>query len=142
MCLAFNGRKSTKDVDAVFSPASTIRKIAAEVGKLHGIDEDWLNDAAKGFLEGTFKRNDLLNYSHLRVWVPEPKYMLAMKCLSARWDTLDRKDVIFLLELLQLKSAPSVFAIIESYYPKKRILPKTQFFIEEIFEGRDRKKRR
>ncbi|MBI3016715.1 MAG: hypothetical protein HYY62_01765 [Deltaproteobacteria bacterium] len=65
--------------------------------------------------------------------------MLAMKCISARWDTYDREDVIFLLRFLKLKSTKEVFKIIESYYPKKLIPPKTQFFIEEIFDKNLRK---
>lgn len=76
----------------------------------------------------------MIHLSHLRVWAPEAKYMLAMKCLSARWDTHDRDDVIFLVKHLKLESSLTVFKIIEHFYPKKQIPPKTQFFIEEIFE--------
>ena len=61
--------------------------------------------------------------------------MLAMKCVSARWDTHDRGDVEFLLRKLSLSSPDEVFSIIEHYYPKKRILKKTQFLIEELFEN-------
>jgi hypothetical protein len=59
--------------------------------------------------------------------------MLAMKCISARWDTSDRDDVIFLIKELKLKEPTEVFDIIEAYYPHSRIPPKTQFFIEELF---------
>jgi len=61
--------------------------------------------------------------------------MLAMKCISARWDTSDRDDVNFLIHLLKLTKASEVFDIIERYYPKNLVPPKTQFFIEEILEG-------
>jgi hypothetical protein len=57
-----------------------------------------------------------------------------MKSISARWDTSDRDDVIFLIRHLKLKSHKEVFKIIEGFYPKSRIPPKTQFFIEEIFQ--------
>ncbi len=73
-----------------------------------------------------------LALSNLRVWAPEPRYMLAMKCISARWDSSDRDDVQFLLKLLGLKNPQEVFAIIESYYPNNRIPPKTQFLLEEL----------
>lgn len=132
MCLAFKARESTKDVDAIFAPAATVRKLAARVAEEHGVDTDWINDAAKGFIEGNFKRVNILQFSHLRVWAPEARYLLAMKCLSARWDTLDRKDVKFLITLLKIKKKKEVFDIIESYYPKNRIPPKTQFLIEEL----------
>ena len=66
--------------------------------------------------------------------MPEPDYLLAMKCLASRVNTLDRKDIQFLIRRLKLKSANDVFRIIESYYRKNVIKPATQFFIEEIFE--------
>lgn len=58
--------------------------------------------------------------------------MLAMKCISARWDSSDRDDVVFLIKLLKLTQPRDVFEIIEDYYPNNRIPPKTQFLIEEV----------
>lgn len=132
MCLVYNARAATRDVDAIFEPAKIIREIAASIAEEEGLPHDWLNDAAKGFLQPGFGRQKVLELSHLSVWAPEPKYMLAMKCLSARWDSSDRDDVIFLIKLIKIKKPNEVFKIIEDYYPKKVIPPKTQFFIEEI----------
>jgi hypothetical protein len=81
-----------------------------------------------------FSKQEVLALSNLRVWAPEPRYMLAMKCISARWDSSDRDDVLFLLNFLGLKQPKDVFSIIESYYPNSRIPPKTQFLIEELLE--------
>ena len=135
MCLVYQSRKATRDVDAIFKPAALLRKLAAELAETHqDLSPQWLNDAAKGYLQNTFKKEDVLNFTHLRIWAPEAPYMLAMKCISARWDTYDREDVIFLIRFLKLKSAKEVFKLIESYYPKKLIPPKTQFFIEELFD--------
>lgn len=134
MCLVYQARASTKDVDAVFEPSKIIRELAAKVGEENQVDPDWLNDAVKGYLQGNFSKEDVLLLSNLRVWAPEAKYMLAMKCLSARWDTHDRDDVIFLIRFLGIKDKKTVFALIEHYYPKNKIPPKTQFFIEEVFE--------
>ncbi|MBI2646302.1 MAG: hypothetical protein HYW85_04630 [Deltaproteobacteria bacterium] len=139
MCLVYQSRKSTRDVDAIFKPAALLRKLAVELAETYHLSPQWLNDAAKGYLQNTFKKEAVLNFSHLRIWAPEAPYMLAMKCISARWDTYDREDVIFLLRFLKLKSTKEVFKIIESYYPKKLIPPKTQFFIEEIFDKNLRK---
>lgn len=134
MCLVYQARPATRDVDAIFEPSSIIRKIAKKIADAHNLPDDWLNDAAKAYVRGDFARQTVLNLSNLRVWAPEPRYMLAMKCISARWDTSDRDDVILLLEKLQLRRAKDVFAIIEHYYPKKQIPAKTQFLIEELLE--------
>jgi hypothetical protein len=133
MCLVYQSRKATRDVDAIFEPTQLIRKLAAKIGEHHNIGPHWMNDSAKAFLQPNFKREEVLSLSHLRLWAPEPEYMLAMKCISARWDTHDKDDVIFLIKLLKLKAPKQVFKIIQSYYAKNKIPPKTQFLIEELF---------
>lgn len=134
MCWVFRARAATRDVDAIFQPASVVREIVAEIAAEENLSSDWLNDAAKTYIQGNFIRQDILSLSNLRVWHPEAKYMLAMKCISARWDSSDRDDVLFLIDHLKIKSAREVFTIIEAYYPKRQIPPKTQFLIEEVFE--------
>lgn len=133
MCLVYQSRQATRDVDAIFKPADLIRRLSAEIGELHQLGANWLSDAAKAYLRDSFVREEVMNLSNLRVWAPEASYMLAMKCISARWDTHDRDDVIFLIKHLKVKTPQQVFQIIESFYPKKIIPSKTQFFIEEVF---------
>ncbi len=135
MCLVYNARKATRDVDAVFEPSQIIRRAAAKIARLRGLPADWLNDGAKGFRVGSFTRETVASYSNLLVWAPEARYMLAMKCISARWDSSDRDDVIFLIKHLKIASAKAVFHVIQDYYPKAQIPAKTQFFLEELFEA-------
>jgi hypothetical protein len=132
MCLVFDARPSTKDVDAIFRPTQEIRQAAERVATAHGLKSDWLNDAVKGFVVPHPQRV-LFDFSHLKVYVPEPDYLLAMKTLAARVDTTDKGDVQLLIKLLGLKTAEEVFTILEKYYPRQQIKPATQFFIEELF---------
>lgn len=132
MCLVYNARASTKDVVGIFEPASVIRELVRRIADRESLPPDWLNDAAKGYINSGFAKQEVMALSHLRVWAPEPRYMLAMKCISARWDTSDRDDVVFLIRLLKLRKPHEVFDIIESYYPNNQIPTKTQFLIEEI----------
>ena len=76
----------------------------------------------------------LFDFPALKVYVPEPDYLLAMKTLAARVETSDKDDIVFLLKLLKLQTANEVLAILEKYYPRQRIKPATQFFVEELFE--------
>ena len=132
MCLVFDARPATKDVDAIFRPAQQIRKAAERVAQAHGLKDDWLNDAVKGFVVPHPQRV-LFDFSNLKVYVPEPDYLLAMKTLAARANTTDRGDVELLIKSLKLKTADEVFVILEKYYPRQQIKPATQFFVEEIF---------
>lgn len=134
MCLVFDARPSTKDVDAVFKPEQQMREAIKRVGEQQHMREDWLNDAVKGFVVPHPQRV-LLELSHLKVYIPEADYLLAMKTLAARAETTDRQDVKFLIQLLQLQTPQAVFAILEKYYPKQQIKPATQFFVEELFES-------
>lgn len=132
MCLVYQARKATKDIDAIFEPTQAIRKAGAAVAAKFGIAKEWLNDAAKGYFHVDPPREDVLEFSHLRVWAPRADYMLAMKCISARFDSFDRDDVQFLTAYLKLKTPEQVFAIISKYYPHEKVPPKTQFLLEEL----------
>jgi hypothetical protein len=132
MCLVFDARPATKDVDAVFRPAQQIREAAERVARAHNLRGDWLNDAVKGYAVPHAQRV-LFDFSHLKVYVPEPDYLLAMKAIAARVDGTDREDAQLLIKLLKLKTPDEVFAIVEKYYPRHQIKPATQFFIEEMF---------
>jgi len=133
MCLVYEARPSTKDVDAVFRPVQEMRDAAKKVAEANGLREDWLNDAVKGFVVQHSQRI-LFDMPHLKVYVPEPDYLLAMKVLAARVEGTDRQDVEHLIKIMGLTRAQEVFAILEAYYPNEQIRPATQFFIEEIFE--------
>lgn len=132
MCLVFEARKATKDVDAIFHPTKELRRAAKAVAARFKLPGDWLNGAAKGYFHADPPREDVVNLSNLRVWAPSADYMLAMKCVSARFDSHDRDDVAFLLGYLKLKTPEAVFAVIERYYPKRLIPAKTAFLVEEL----------
>ncbi|MGZ8843728.1 MAG: hypothetical protein ACXW18_08695 [Pyrinomonadaceae bacterium] len=132
MSLAYDARPDTKDVDAIFKPAQQIREAAARIARKHDLRPDWLNDGVKGFLV-PHKQRILAEFPNLRVFIPEPDYLLAMKAISARTNTLDAADVKFLIGLLELKSVDDVLTLVENYYPRNQIKPATQFFIEELF---------
>ncbi len=134
MCLAYAARPSTKDVDAIFEPTQTIRTIVHQVAQMHDLPDDWLNDAVKGFVVPHPQRI-LIELACLRVYIPEPDYLLAMKSMAARVDTQDRTDIEFLIKKLDIRSAEEVFKIIETYYRKQQIKPATRYFIEELFEA-------
>jgi hypothetical protein len=133
MCLVYDARPATKDVDAVFKPTTEIRQAVERVAERNNLPPDWLNDAVKGFLV-THPQIIFLDLPCLKVYVPEPDYLLAMKAIAARVESYDPEDVKLLIHLLGLKTPDEVFAVIEKYYPRRQIKPATTYFIEELFE--------
>jgi hypothetical protein len=137
MVLVLEARPSTKDVDAVFVPKEIIYRAAKEIEDVHGAPENWLNDAVKGFISARGEHEPFLDLPNLKVYTATPEYLLAMKCISlrlGRGDT-DLEDIRFLTNHLGIKSATDLFNLVENYYPRKQISPKTQFAIEELLES-------
>lgn len=135
MALVFDARPSTKDIDALFAPTSTLREVAKEIAEEHSLEEDWFNDAAKGFIDTSrMKFEDVLELSHLRVRRPGNREMLALKLASAREDSKDAEDALFLMKLVGVQSLDEVYAIIEEHIPSPRLTPMASFFAQEIYQ--------
>lgn len=133
MCIAFNARPATKDVDAVFEPVRVIGNAANKIAERHNLPIDWLNNGVKMFLV-EHEKEVLFDWLNLKVYVPSADYLLAMKTLAARANTSDRADIEFLIGKLNLQTSEQVFEIVKDYYPRKEIKAATTFFIEELFE--------
>lgn len=136
MCLVFNARPATKDIDAFFQPARELREAAARVSVKAGIKEDWLNDAVKGYLSDKGEFDTFLELSHLRVYVASAEYLLAMKSLAMRIgeEFHDVDDIRYLIRYLNLKTYKEAQKLISRYYPLERFPQKTLYALEEIFE--------
>ena len=134
MCLVFDARAATKDVDGVFRPAAIIREAANKVALTAQMPEDWLNDAVKGYLSDTGKFSDYLELSHLKIMTAIPEYLLAMKCLAMRLgaEFHDEADVRYLLRHLNIQSYEQAISTIEKYYPSALFPQKTLYALEEL----------
>ena len=138
MCLAYEARLATRDIDAFFRPARQVREAAARVALHAGIDANWLNDAVKGFMgdRGEFER--FLELDHLRVMLAQPGYLLAMKCLAMRIgeEFHDEDDIRYLLRHLDIKTHEAALQVITLYYPLEQFPQKTLYALEELLRGR------
>jgi hypothetical protein len=134
MCLALDAREATRDVDALFRPARIVREAVARVAARANVPVDWLNDAVKGFLSphGTF--DDYLELPHLRVFVAQPAYLLAMKCAAMRFgeEFHDVDDVRYLLRYLNITTVAEALELVTTYFDASQLPPKTRFALEEL----------
>lgn len=141
MVLAFTARMTTKDVDAIFQPTQLVRESAAQIAREMDLPSTWLNDAVKGYISAKHETIEgaLPQYPNLRLLMPTPEYLLAMKCLASRIESTEKKggdvqDITFLIRHLKLKSAPEVMEIVAKYCPPNRIPLKAQYLVETLFE--------
>lgn len=134
MTLAYDARLSTKDIDGIFAPSEAIRKIIKAMAQEHELEEDWFNDAAKGFIDTSrMEFTNMRSYSHLKVNRPGDKEMLALKLASAREDSKDADDALFLMDINNVGSLEEAYGILERYIPPARLTPMASFFTEEIY---------
>jgi Nucleotidyltransferase of unknown function (DUF6036) len=134
MCLVFDARPSTKDVDAIFEPVRYIRRAAGRIASRRGLDKDWLNYAVKMFVV-PHERRIMFDMPYLKVFTPSPQYLLAMKVLAARANTDDRRDIELLIGVLRLENPAQVLDIVRDYYPHKQVKPAAHLLIEELFDA-------
>jgi len=133
LTLVFNARKSTRDIDAIFHPAQDMRKIIEGIAKDYILSSDWLNDGVKGFITDKMKFEEHLIYSNLTVFNIDAAGLLAMKLTSARVDSKDMDDSIFLMEVLGIRSEDELFDIIEQFTHPKQQSMASKFFTTEAF---------
>lgn len=134
MALAYDVRRSTRDVDAVFEPKATIYEIAALVAERHSLPPDWINDSVKGLLPGLDAyAQEIVDVPGLRVLVASARYLLALKVAAARVDR-DADDIRALADICGLSTASEVLDLAVGIIgPQRPLLPKVQYLIEAMF---------
>jgi hypothetical protein len=143
LAIAFDIGQVTRDVDAVVRGAPDfVRAVAAEIAEQEGWPRDWLNDG-KGFLSGSEEMLLMQSFpgsprGGLRIHVPSPAYLFAMKCMAMRPEGLDGShdisDIEALAGILGVRNSSEALSLIEGFYPWSRIPPKVRFGVEEIME--------
>jgi hypothetical protein len=135
LILASDIRGTSADVDAVFlREARIVRQLADSVARRLGLPLDWINEAVARTAPpiGNPPPN-LLPFGEyprrcnaptgLRVFLPTPAYMLAMKILANRSVDdvdkvqLDLDDAVSLMRITQISSRPALVALMIECYP-------------------------
>jgi hypothetical protein len=135
MCLVFNSRESTQDIDAIMAPTEIIQKAAFNVSETLNLNNNfWLNDAVKVFESehAQFVNSDF-SHSHLNVMTASPEYMFAMKALAARSGTNDEDDLIFLKKYLKLTHIDQAMLIINKFYPDQKLNITSKAMLKDLF---------
>ncbi len=142
MCLAFNARASTRDVDAIFQPSAKVLDAALKVAAKEGVRDTWLNNDVKGYLSDRSTFTPFLDLSNLKVSCASPEYMLAMKCLAMRIGEgfKDEEDIRYLLRNLGIRQFDDAKEILERYYSLKEYpataLPALQELLSAVNQGK------
>lgn len=132
MALAYDRSRVTRDVDALLIPVDAVRRLASEIGDARGLESDWLNDAAKGFLPGDESHPQTVFESEwLRVDIPSTEYLLAMKLHAGR-DERDFDDAATLMNAAGLTTGDEARAVLVQHYGESRLQARHQYIPDEV----------
>lgn len=135
IALAYDERRATRDIDAIFEPKMAIYEAAAEVAEQLDLPVGWLNDAVKGFLEESDPEPaPVLDLPGLQVLAASPRVLLALKVLAHRVGE-DEQDLLLLADALGLSTADEILDIAEETFGD-RLDPAARFFVEQVMAER------
>jgi hypothetical protein len=131
IALAFDERRATRDIDAVFEPKLIVYEEAAAVADELGLPEGWLNHGVKGFLAGPDPwPTSVFEVPGLRVQAASAEMLLALKCLAHRLGE-DDDDVRLLSEHLGLATAEEVIDLVVQVFGEQVDL-RVELFVREV----------
>jgi hypothetical protein len=115
IALAFDHRRVTRDIDAAFHPADTVREEASRLAEQRGLPPDWLSSAAIAFAPpGRDEDAVALDLPGLAVSVASPEHLLAMKLAAGR--ERDVTDLVVLFEALSVTRPEQALEIARRLY--------------------------
>ena len=148
LMLASNFRVTTQDVDAVTdTEQDLLDRLAREMASERGWPHDWLSDGVRTYLSpnvdgleqhhALFRTYPSENAPGLRVFVPTPEYMLAMKLMAMRLDPgagkTDLDDILSLIRVLGIADKAELMQFAASFYPQARISGRLRLGLDVVW---------
>ena len=137
MALAYDARRSTRDIDALFQPHGIVLDEARAVAAELGLPPWWLNEQASAYTApgGDPDGPRIFDHPGLRVQAASPEHLLAMKVPAAR--RRDTGDIAFLIQRLGLASVREVLALCSEVFPEEPVPDRARLILEDVFDNPD-----
>lgn len=131
MALAYDARRATRDIDAVFKPHGVVVDEARAVARELGLPPWWLNEQASVYVApgGDARAPRVFDHPGLRVSAASPEHLLAMKVLAAR--RRDADDIRLLVRHLRLSSIDDVLALCQDVFPDEEVPKRALLVLED-----------
>lgn len=135
MALAYDARRATRDIYAVFKPHGIVLEEARIVADELGLPDWWLNEQASTYVapDGDPTAPRVFDHPGFRVAAASPEHLLAMKVLAAR--RRDSDDIRFLLRRLGLASVDEVLALCADVFPDEPVPDRARLILEDALEA-------
>jgi predicted nucleotidyltransferase len=135
MALAYDLRRSTRDVDALIQPHGVVLAEAQAVAVELGLPTWWLNEQASAYVAPAGDPNAPLVFDHpgLRVHAASAEHLLAMKVLAAR--RRDQEDITLLADHLGLSTVDAIISACAAVFPDEPVPVRARLLLEDLFEA-------
>lgn len=136
MALAYDARRATRDIDAVFQPHGVVLDEARGVADELGLPHWWLNEQASAYVApgGDATAPRVFDHPGLRVAAASPEHLLAMKVLAAR--RRDAEDIRFLVGHLGLTTSEQVLSLCVEIFPDEEVPGRARLVLDDVFDDR------
>jgi hypothetical protein len=114
MAQEFDTRRTTRDIDAVLHPPTTVAEEAASMATELGLPPGWLSAAASPFIPLPDEDPVSLDVEGLQVAISSPANLLAMKMAAGR--PQDLTDLVVLFRHLKIRNPEQAVDIAERMY--------------------------
>ncbi|MDR1312854.1 MAG: nucleotidyltransferase [Deltaproteobacteria bacterium] len=134
MALAYNERRMTRDIDAVYEPYLDVQILALDMRKGKGFSDDWLNSSGNYLINPDTPTLDFLSLPGLNIKVVTPDFLLATKIRASRKGTEDFNDTKFLIDKLGIKSKGEALTLVYKFFPAFQLEAKHERNLSNAFE--------
>ncbi len=134
-------RTATKDVDSWINggsdpatPAAVLKIVREIADETPGLDENWLNEGAAGFIPISVGGSPeewvrLIERGGVRILIARPDVLLAMKLLAGRGHR-DLPDIDALCDACDVRTVREAMQIFDKYYPDNSIKDRSLKWLE------------
>ena len=135
MILAYDSRRVTRDVDALFQPHGPVLEESRAVARDMGLPDEWLNENVSVFVSPVPDAHQpyVYDHPHLRVRSVSARHLVAMKAIAARRYAEDRADLVTLIVRLGLSDAAEVERICAEVFPDELLTDRSRTVVREAF---------
>jgi Nucleotidyltransferase of unknown function (DUF6036) len=145
MALEFDTRRTTRDINAVLHPPTTIADEAASMATDLGLPQGWLSASAQAFIPLPDEDPVSLDVEGLQVALSSPANVLAMKMAAGR--PQDITDLVVLFRHLKIRSPEQAVNLAERMYgggsvvlsePRESLLLLAESVLARVRASKDR----
>ncbi len=124
----------TNDVDIISEPfPDELKQAARAVAERHGLQDQWVNDAAKISIPKLAPRFETIYQGRrLEVLSPGPRFLLAMKLAAGR--DRDLEDAILLVREIGYSSIEDVLNLVETAWGHTHFSMSVEYFTRQVYE--------